>query len=254
MDDPFEFDDAAAEALLAGDGAPVDGRLASFLDEARSAYGTALPAVDLELSAFFRTPVPARRSRVRLATKVAAALAAAFAATGGLAVAGALPPPVQNALSSAASDIGVPDVPTDASHSSSPVVVLTSTTTTTQVPNTLAPGTTSGTASRHGATVSAVARSAPKGCAHGRAVSAAASGKTNPRPCPTHPHGSSATSSTTTTTTPTVPGGNNHHGNRGHHSAPPSQTDSGSSGSSGPTTTTPTGSRPQRDQSPSGNG
>jgi hypothetical protein len=236
MDDRFELDDGATEALLAGDGA-ADPKLASFLGDARTAYGTALPAVGVGLSAFF-TAEPVRSLRVRrspvgIAAKAAAALAAVLAATGGLAVAGALPAPVQNALSVAASDVGVHDIPSDnVQHSSGSVVLVAPRTTTTTTPATSsvppspASTTGAGTTPNHGAIVSTIAHSAPKGCEHGRAVSAAASGKTDHHPCP-QPH---ASSTSTTSTSTTTPASNVHHGNHGHHGPPPSDaTPSGAS-------------------------
>jgi hypothetical protein len=209
MDEPFEFEDDAAEALLSGRGAGVDPSVAGLLDDVRGTFDRGAPAVGLELSAFLRddlTRVRAR-SRVGFAAKAAAIVAAALATTGGLAVAGALPAPVQSAFSRAASEIGV-HVPGD-DHSSAAVVVEAPTSTTTDEPTTVAPPeNTTVVPERHGDVVSGVAHSTDvQGCDHGRAVSAVASGKTNTKPCPhtttttTTTPDTSSTSTTTTTTT-----------------------------------------------------
>jgi hypothetical protein len=228
METPFDFSNDAAEALLAGRGAGVDPSVAGLLDELRSTYRPSEPTVGHELSTFFQEPAVSRfgRSRVGFAAKVAAAVAAVLAATGGLAVAGALPGPVQNAVSHAASDIGV-HVPGDDHPSASVLVVSPNETTSTDVPTTVAPPeTTTVVPERHGAVVSGVAHNAANhGCAHGRAVSAVASrGKAQTKPC------HSATTTTTApqgpeSTTTTQPHGQS--GDHAHQHGPPSTTASG---------------------------
>jgi hypothetical protein len=231
MDTPFDFSDEAAEALLSGRGATgVDPSVAGLLDELRSTYRPSEPTVGHELSTFFQEPAVGRfgRSRVGFAAKAAAVIAAALAATGGLAVAGALPGPVQNAVSHAAADIGV-HVPSGDDHPSASVLVVSpNDTTTTDVPTTVAPPeTTTVVPERHGDVVSGVAHDATNhGCEHGRAVSAVASrGKAQTKPC------HSSTSTTTTTgpqgpeTTTTQPPG--HSGDHSHQHGPPSTTPSG---------------------------
>ncbi len=226
MDGTFEFDDGAAEALLAGRGAGIDPALSELVGDIRSRFSTATPAVGVELSAFFREePVRYVRSRARFAAKIAAAVAACMAATGGLAVAGALPGPVQHAVSRAAGGIGV-HVP-DEHHGSgqSRVVVATldeTTTTDATASTTTAPKDSSKPpAGTHGAAVSAVAHDpSTSGCAHGAAVASVASGKTKTPACV-----KSSTTTTTTdlapVTTTTTPGNHVHgppvtHGNTKH--------------------------------------
>jgi len=107
MDGPHDFDDAAAEALIRGAGADIDRRVAETLFEMRAAYVSTPPAVGGTLAALIGAgpPVAPRaagkfeRARSSLLAKVGVAAAAVVAATGGLAVAGALPAPVQDAVS-----------------------------------------------------------------------------------------------------------------------------------------------------------
>jgi hypothetical protein len=112
MDAPHEFDDRAAEALLSGSGRGIDPQLADLFDDMRVAYTSQPPAAGAELAAVLAeaelTPEasPTRRferMRSSLVARAGAAAAAAFAVTGGLAVAHALPASMQNATS----EIGV---------------------------------------------------------------------------------------------------------------------------------------------------
>ena len=218
MDGTFEFAEDAAEALLAGRGAGIDPALSELVGEIRTHFSTATPAVGLELSTFLREePQRYVRSRARFGAKVAAAVAACLAATSGLAVAGALPGPVQHALSRAAGGLGV-HVPDEHHGSGQPRVVVaaseeTTTTdgsasTTTQPDDSSTPP--SGT---HGAEVSAVAHDpSTTGCEHGAAVASVASDKTKTPACV-----KSSTTTTTTTdlapvTTTTQPGDRGSHG------------------------------------------
>jgi hypothetical protein len=217
MDGTFEFDDEAAEALLAGRGAGIEPALSELVGEIRTHFSTAIPAVGLELSTFLQEePQRYVRSRARFGAKVAAAVAACLAATSGLAVAGALPGPVQHALSRAAGGIGV-HVPDQHHGSGQPRVVVAASEETT---------TTDGTASTttqpdgdsstpphgtHGAEVSAVAHDpSTTGCAHGAAVAGVASGTAKAPACVK----SSSTTTTTTdlgpVTTTTRPGDHGH--------------------------------------------
>jgi hypothetical protein len=225
MDGPFEFDDDAAEALLAGRGAGIDPALANLVGEIRTNFSTATPAVGPELSAFFREePQRYVRSRAGLAAKVAAAIAACLAAMSGLAVAGALPGPLQHAVSRAAGDLGV-HVPDNDGHGSSQprVIVGVSESTTTGADSSTTEHGDSKTppGGTHGAAVSAVAHDRSlTGCEHGAAVASVASRTTKTPACVK----SSSTTTTTsdlapvTTTTqpghghgpPTTPGNNAH--------------------------------------------
>jgi hypothetical protein len=237
MEIPFDFSNEAAEALLSGRGAGVDPSVAGLLDELRSTYRPSEPPVGHELSTFFQEPAVSGfgRSRVGFAAKVGAAVAAVLAATGGLAVAGALPGPVQNALSHVAADFGV-HVPGD-DHPTAPLLVESpaGTTSTTDVPTTVAPPeTTTVVPERHGLVVSGVAHNATNhGCEHGRAVSAVASqGKAQTKPC--HPH-----STTTTTTLPpgvttTTQPPRGHSGDHHHDGPPPSAPSGHTTGSTSP--------------------
>jgi hypothetical protein len=228
MDGPFEFDDEAAEALLGGRGAGIDPTLADLVGEIRTNFSTATPAVGPELAAFFREePQRFVRSRAGLAAKVAAAIAACLAAMSGLAVAGALPGPLQHAVSRAAGDLGV-HVPDNDGHGSSEprvIVGVSESTTTNAGTSTTEPGhSRTPPAGTHGAAVSAVAHDRSlTGCEHGAAVASVASGTTKTPACVK----SSSTTTTTTTsdsapvTTTTQPGhghsppttrGNNAHG------------------------------------------
>ena len=108
MNAPHDFDDAAAEALISGHGQAIDPQLAGLVGDMRVAYTSQPPALGAELSALITTPAPAHttsaprrfeRMRSSVIAKIGAATATLIAATGGLAVAHALPAPVQDAVS-----------------------------------------------------------------------------------------------------------------------------------------------------------
>jgi hypothetical protein len=231
MDGHQDFDDTTAEALLAGAGADADPRLAETIRDVRAAFGSTLPPVGAELAAFVGLPEPVadlaprrfERKRASLLAKAGAAAAAVVAVTGGLAVAGALPAPVQDAVS----HIGVgpardahSDKETDKDADADKTAVAAKSTASTAVhaSSTTVPTSTTPTthadknADNHGAVVSEVAHNHDlTGCEHGRAVSAVASnGKAQDKPCPT--------------TTTTVPGENGKHDDgesNGHEGTPP---------------------------------
>jgi hypothetical protein len=218
MDGTFEFDDAEAEALLAGRGAGIDRGLSELVGEIRTHFSTATPAIGLQLSAFFREEPPRYvGSRRRFVAKVAAAVAACMAATSGLAVAGALPGPMQDAVSRAAGGIGVhvPDGHGGSSGQPRVLVGLSETTTTDLNATTTTDVGGSPTTRRdtHGAAVSAIAHDKTStSCAHGAAVASVASGKAKTPACVKSP----TTTTTTTTsdlapvTTTTRPGNHGH--------------------------------------------
>ena len=216
-----------------------DPALADFFGDMRLAYGSRAPRASLALTELMESGAPERKrtSMRRTLAQFVVATTAVVAAMGGLAVAGALPGPVQDALSTEADE---PSATTTPSADES-----TSTTTTSESPTSTTPPTTASTPptttpaegevgahpDNHGAEVSAVAQDKSlHGCEHGRAVSEVASGKRNEKPCP---HAS-------TTTTPASPaveapeqsdehssgesdvepdnsrGSGSHEGNRGH--------------------------------------
>ena len=106
MDESHDFDDAAAEALIAGAGRPTDADLADVVADLRMAYGTKPPPVGAEVAAFLALPQPeldatpgrVSRTRAALLAKCGAAAAVAVAALSGLAAAGALPAPMRDAM------------------------------------------------------------------------------------------------------------------------------------------------------------
>jgi hypothetical protein len=213
MDSPHDFDDAAAEALIAGTGADVDSRLAETIDVLRAAYASTPPVVGAALAAWIGAPEPVttlsprrfERMRSSLIAKAGAATAAVVAATSGLAVAGALPAPVQDAVS----HIGVGG---PAHDSRDKHVKNNNGHTTTTGEN---GSTTPTTKDNHGADVSNVAHDPDlAGCEHGKAVADVASdGKAQDKPCPT--------------TTTTVPGNNGKPGGNGNQNTPPTSVSHG---------------------------
>jgi hypothetical protein len=222
--DPHELDDHVADELLAGRGRELDPQLADVLGDVRVAFRSQMPPVGTELDTVLNGEgferAPTRRTahmRTAMARRLAAATTLALVATGGLAVAGALPAPAQDAAERAASAVGV-DLPHgksgdphghkgehgksgvhgrsgDHPGSSDPTTAGSTDATDDPSPDSAAPH------DNHGAEVSAVAHDhSVTGCEHGRAVSAIASGTTNDKPCPT-------TSSTVPTTETTAPEG-----------------------------------------------
>jgi hypothetical protein len=108
MDTPHEFDDQAAEALLSGSDRGTDPQLDDLFDDMRVAYTSQPPAVGAELAAVLaeaeltQEASPTRRferMRSSIVARAGAATAAVLAATGGLAVAHALPASMQDAAS-----------------------------------------------------------------------------------------------------------------------------------------------------------
>ena len=195
MDGPHDFDDVSTEALIEGSGHDVDPALADLLGDMRVAYVSTSPAVGAELAALIGSPVPAAapsprrftRMRPSIIAKIGAAAAAVFAASGGLAVAGALPAPVQDAIS----HIGIGASTSSGHHHHSAVETSDSGDTTTTVDTTAptsvpAAATPTTETENHGSEVSGVAHdSSTTGCEHGHAVAAVASGgKSQGQPCP----------------------------------------------------------------------
>ena len=234
MDGPHDFDDSTTEAFIAGLGRDVDSRLADAIGDMRVAYTSSPPAVGAELAALIGAtePVPApssrrfERMRASMLAKIGAATAAVVAATGGLAVAGALPAPVQDAMS----HVGVGN---GAHHAQKgqhgkPAAALEETTTTLDPTVTTVPGETpTSEVENHGGDVSDVAHEHDgDGCEHGHAVAQVASdGKSQGQPCATTP-----TSIGDGTTSTTEPGEGDQHdgtgdeGGDGEHHGPPSST------------------------------
>jgi hypothetical protein len=250
MNAPHDFDDAAVEALLSGRGRDVDAGLADLVGDMRVAYTSIPPALGAELSALIGGAglAPAvgsassrrfERMRSSIIAKVGVALAAMFAATGGLAVAHALPAPVQDAASHL--HIGTPAHHHDKvskAHDETPTTVEAPTTTEPDDTNAPAVPPKSDTHDNHGSDVSKVAQDhSTSGCEHGAAVSKVASdGKSqNDGSCGTSTSETEGTSPTTT--------GDNHQGDDnqgdqqsgdGHHEGtPPTTVDGGGSDSSG---------------------
>jgi hypothetical protein len=218
---PPELDDAVAESLISaskastpGAGA-LDADLLDAIREVRAAYASPPPPPTPALSAFIAgAPVALAERRLgrlrgRAAAKFAAAIAAAMFATGGLAVAGALPGPAQNAVADAASTVGV-NLPHDThggkhhkpfKHQPAGTPGASST-----APHATSPPTPGSSSADHGSQVSTVAKDkSTHGCEHGRTVSAVASGEPNDKPCPTAP-------STPTTGAPAPPSSEAQHG------------------------------------------
>jgi hypothetical protein len=211
MNAPHDFDDAATDALLSGGGRDVDPRLADLIGDMRVAYTSTPPAVGAELAALMAATPPApapsalsRRfesMRSSMLAKIGTATAAVVAATGGLAIAQALPAPVQDAVShlgvGASSHHSADAEPADEESTTSTSSVDPSSTT-------LPAGPSSTTAPRdnHGGEVSAVARDhSDDGCNHGAKVSAVASdGRSNNEADPSCETSTSIADGSTTTT------------------------------------------------------
>ena len=216
MDDVPDFEDPALDDLL--------GRV-------RRTYRSQTPPASPPLAELFAAAPQLHRSNSmrRVLAQLVAATTVVVAATGGLAVAGALPAPVQNVASSAADGVGVDlpqddDVtsPTDPVDDTSTTTAVDEPTTTVNEPTTVADGTDESAddesadsaddsathPDNHGAEVSAVARDKTlHGCEHGRAVSSVASGKVNTKPCPHTDDAAEAddTDASTPTTVVTAP-------------------------------------------------
>ena len=230
MDGNFDFNDETTEEFLRGTARDVDPQLADVIGDMRVAYTSTPPAVGPELAAFIgatepaSVPQPRRFERMRssIFAKIGAATAAVVAATGGLAVAGALPAPMQDAMS----HIGVGSS-SHHSKSGSEVSPGDNETTTTMVGSgetTTEPGddSTTPTSENHGDEVNGVAHDGT-GCEHGQAVAAVASdGRSQHPDCPTTPtsigdHKSGEDSTETPDTEVENDGGD-------HHSTTPTST------------------------------
>jgi hypothetical protein len=245
MDDPREIDDEASEALVSGRGRDVDPALAELVAAMHSSYTSQLPAVGPALAAIIDDPgvlasdgrqLTSRPWYVTAGRRFVAAATIAFGVTSGLAVANALPGPVQNVMAK----VGIGDEEKSAPHGAgNPVDDPDSTTTpsedqvdgssTTTLPG--ATTTTAPTPANHGSNVSGVARDKQlEGCEHGRAVSGVASGKVNPKPCPT----TTTSSSTVPGLGSTVPGNGNPNAN-GQDNGPKPNEDGANEGNGNPT-------------------
>jgi cell division protein FtsN len=194
MEDLPDFDDPALSELLSG---------------VRDAYRAQPPVPSRALAEYFEVAPTSHRSASmrRVFAQLVAATTVVVAATGGLAVAGALPAPVQDAVSSTADGVGI-DVPQgDAATPPSDAADDTTTTVADETDDESADDESADDESaddestddesaddegdeathpdNHGAEVSAVARDKTlHGCEHGRAVSSVASGTVNTKPCP----------------------------------------------------------------------
>jgi hypothetical protein len=201
MDGPYDLDDASIEALLAGDGYAVDPVLADLLGGLRVTATARMPQVSADLAALMggsakhaaltSPSMTAGRMRSRLAKLGAAAATAIVATTGGLAVAGALPAPLQTAFSHA----GFPSPPSGPSRQGAVPDTQPTTAAVDATTTTVSETPTSGQTNR-GLIVSGAAHNdTNRGCTHGHAVAAVASrGKSNGQPC--HNPSTSTASST----------------------------------------------------------
>jgi hypothetical protein len=200
MDGMYDLDDAAVEALLRGHS--DDSALGEALGSVRGFYAADAPALSPALASFIAAqsdvvaplrrpegsrPANVRSMRSRFAARTAAVAATFVAATGGLAAAGALPGPVQRAVSHAASEVGVhlphgtngvpgagdESDPSNGHGGGSNNSGSNANNTPTSHPD------------NHGGEVSAVAHDGSQsGCEHGHAVAATASGTSDTKPCP----------------------------------------------------------------------
>jgi hypothetical protein len=236
MDGPDNLDDASIEALFAGAGHDVDPSLADVLGDMRVAYTSLSPTVGAELAALIRPTATAswspRGARTRsVIAKIGAATAALVAATSGLAVAGALPAPVQSVLSHIG--IGGPSNGTSPDHHADITANSADTTTTisTALTTVLDNPTPTTDAVRHGTEVSGVAHEHTNhGCEHGHDVANFASdARSNGQPC----HDTSTTNAAHTTHT--SPGHNptNDNTSGNVHTSPTTAPDSPSGGEHG---------------------
>jgi hypothetical protein len=202
--------DDTIDALIAGHGHEHDPELAELLASVRATYTSIPLSAGTELAAILTTTEPAtaqrsatrrvQRSRSSFIAKVGAATAAILAATGGLAVANALPTPIQNAIS----HLGIGASPH--THQTAPTDNPTPTTFFSLPPN---------TRDNHGNAVSTIAHNHTSSCAHGATVARIASAQRTHNPHPTCP-----TTNTTTKQTPTT-GAPNHPSNKHSSDTPP---------------------------------
>jgi len=231
MNEPHAFDESVTEALLAGGGRDASPHVADLITDMRVAYTSIPPIAGAELAALIATAAPAaaasvaprrfERMRSSMLARMGAAVAVVAAATGGLAVAQALPAPVQDLIS----HIGIGPSAHDGSDSASPNGSSTTTSTeasTSTTDSTVSTPTTTGTNDNHGTIVSGVAHDPSNtGCAHGAAVSAVASDGRARNGGQNTSHGQSCTTTTTvgngspTTTSTTTPATGNTHGTHG---------------------------------------
>jgi hypothetical protein len=170
--------DDKVEALIAGNGYDHDPQLAGLLASVRAAYtsnpltvGAELAAVlTLAVTAADESPAARRVQRLRssVIAKLGAATTAVLVATGGLAVANALPAPVQDAIS----HLGL-GAASDAHHDA---LQLSSPTPTTAFTTSREAG------DAHGKAVSTVARNHASPCVHGANVSRVASAQRTHNP------------------------------------------------------------------------
>ena len=210
MNGPDDFDDASTEALLTGAGHDVDLHLAALLGDVRVVYTSRAPSVGADLGAFIgltagldtASSSPRWAHTRSVIAKIGAAVAALVAATSGLAVAGALPAPVQDALS----HMGIGGGSSGALHddnANSPADSADTTTTNVEGATTTAPQNSTSTfdANHRGAAVAGVAHDdTTQGCEHGHAVANVASdAKSNGQPC----HNTATTTATVTSPTKT---------------------------------------------------
>lgn len=115
MDEQHHIDDATAEALIAGLGGDDEVSLTGLLGDMRVAYRSQSPVMSAALASFVagatspQPPADSRTSKMRslITAKITVVVATLVAGSGGLAVAGALPRPVQAAVSGAVSHVGL---------------------------------------------------------------------------------------------------------------------------------------------------
>jgi uncharacterized membrane protein YgcG len=115
MDEQHDIDDATAEALIAGLGGDDELSLTGLLGDMRVAYRSQSPVMSGALASFVagatspQPPADSRTSKMRslITAKIAVVAATLVVGSGGLAVAGALPRPVQAAVSGAVSHVGL---------------------------------------------------------------------------------------------------------------------------------------------------
>src|SRR5262245_35915262 len=210
MNEPYDFGDEAAESLLSGTGRSIDPQLADLLGDMHVAFTSTPPAVGAELAALIGPPAPVvvpigrfQRMRSSMTAKIAAGVAAAIAATGGLAVAGALPAPVQHAIDHISGDDNAPHHDHGVVDDETTTTVEGETTTTVEDNG----NENENENENHGDDVSDAAHDHEgEGCEHGHDVSAVASDGRSNNPCTANP------------TSPTTVEDHGHDGNdQGHN-------------------------------------